>query len=129
MSLGSPALAGEFFTTIATWELIPDDAKDNFMGKFLMMTKLIPNIKKMTINQDNFHTFHLDGKQFRYPTSLWFMFLHHFFKIFGINLVVRTLPMKLSFVSSQLVDLELFLIIQLGLPVKSGMILLMKANL
>lgn len=36
--------------------------------------------------------------------------------------------MKLSFVSSQLIDLELFLIIQLGLPVKGRMILLMKAN-
>lgn len=36
--------------------------------------------------------------------------------------------MKLSFVSSQLIDLELFLIIHLGLPVKGRMILLMKAN-
>ena len=36
--------------------------------------------------------------------------------------------MKLSFVSSQLIDLELFLIIQLGLLVKGRMILLMKGN-
>lgn len=36
--------------------------------------------------------------------------------------------MKRSFVSSQLVDLELFLIIQLGLPVKGRIILLIKAN-
>lgn len=68
---------------IISWESSNDDQID-------------PKCLKMTMNQDKLHTFHLDGKQFRYLTSLWFMFLCHL-KIFGINLVVRTLPMKLSF--------------------------------
>lgn len=57
---------------------------------------------KKAMNQDKLHTFHLDGKQFRYLTSLWFMFLCHL-KYLGLIWSLGPSHEIIFLVSSQLV--------------------------